>query len=114
MDVTELLIKYGLSGLGVVLLTMWITGKLRPEREVREMREDRDFWRQRALYHLDLADRATTVSSAALSPVVQLPPHEVSVLERIQEDLAELKRVGRQSGGGRQRKPGSTHGKSST
>lgn len=100
MDVTELLIQYGMSGVGTVLLAMWISGKLRPERDVKEMREDRDFWRSRALHHLDLADRATTVSSAALLPVTH-HSSEQTTLDQILDELQELKRGGRAGRGGR-------------
>lgn len=94
MDVTELLVRYGMSGVGTVLLGMWISGKLRPERDVKEMREDRDFWRSRALHHLDLADRATTVSSAALLPVTS-QGLERTTLDKILDELQELKHGGR-------------------
>lgn len=98
MDATQLLVQYGLAGVGVILLLMLLVGKLRFEREIKPISDDRDFWRTRALHTLDLADRATTVSSAALLTPATLPPSDV--IDQLRADVEDLKRGGKPHAGG--------------
>lgn len=100
MDATQLLVQYGLAGVGVILLLMLLVGKLRFEREIKPISDDRDFWRGRALHTLDLADRATTVSSAALLAPAPQQHSGSDVLDQIRADIEELKRSGKPPSGG--------------